>query len=127
MGGRGSASGISDKGKKYGTEFSTLLKISNIKFVKYNDSESAKTPMETRTKGRIYVTVNSQNELKTITYYDNDGKRNKSIDLTHEHNGKRPHVHKGYEHSESGTSGLSPKEREMVDFVYKAWYNKRGK
>lgn len=31
---------MSDKGKKYGTEFSSLLKISNIKFVKYNDSKS---------------------------------------------------------------------------------------
>ena len=53
MGGRGAASGISDKGKKYGTEFSSLLKVSNVKFVRYNESNNAKDPLETMTKGRI--------------------------------------------------------------------------
>lgn len=127
MGGRGAASGISNDGKAYGTEFSTLLKVGNIKFVKYNDSNSSKTPMETMTKGRVYVTVNKDNVLKTITYYDNEGKRRKSIDLTHKHDGKQPHTHKGYEHAEYGTSGLSAKEKALVDFVYRAWYNKNGR
>lgn len=127
MGGRGSASGISDSGKVYGTEFKTLLKVSNIKFVKYNNSTSAKTPQETMTQGRIYVTVNSQNELKTITYYDNSGKRKKSIDLTHPHEGKEPHTHYGYVHSENGTTGLTTEEKRIVEFVRKVWYNKRSK
>lgn len=41
MGGRGSSSGISASGKKYGTQYKTLLKDGNIKFVsKFNrDSE----------------------------------------------------------------------------------------
>lgn len=82
MGGRGSSSGISDKGKVYGTEYSTLYQSGNIKFVRYNDSASAKTPMETMTKGRVYVTINEQNNLKSITYYDKHNKRFKQIDVS---------------------------------------------
>ena len=85
MGSRGARSGISDVGKEYGTEYDTILKYQNIKFVKYKDSKSAKSPMETMSKGRIYVTVNGQNELVYITYYDSDGKRKRQIDLNHYH------------------------------------------
>ena len=127
MGGRGAASGISDKGKVYGSEYTSLLTVGNIKFVKYNDSTSAKAPQETMTQGRVYVTVNNKNKLTTITYYDNNGKRTKSIDLNHAHDRKKPHTHYGYEHSEYGTTGLTTKERNLVDFVYKAWYNNYGK
>lgn len=101
-----------------------MLKTGNIKFVRYNDSKSAKTPQETMTKGRVYVTVNANNDLTAITYYDANGKRRKTIDLNHKHNGKQPHVHHGYNHAEKGTTGLSPKEIALVDFVRKMWYNK---
>lgn len=127
MGGRGAASGISDNGKVYGSEYTSLLTVGNIKFVKYNDSKSAKAPQETMTKGRVYVTVNNKNELTTITYYNNDGKRTKSIDLNHEHNGKKPHTHHGYEHDEYGTTRPTSKEKNLIDFVKKAWYNNYGK
>ena len=60
MGGRGSASGVSDKGKRYGTEYTTILQSGNIKFVRTN-SGSATPPLETMTKGRIYVTLNYDN------------------------------------------------------------------
>lgn len=124
MGGRGASSGISNKGKKYGTEFSSLLKSGNIKFVRYNDSTSAKTPQETMTKGRVYVTVNSQNELKSITYYDHENKRFKQVDMDHDHNSiKGIHTHWGYNHSENGTTRPSTEERTMVDTVRKLWYN----
>lgn len=107
MGGRGASLGISVKGKKYGTEFKTLLNVGNIKFVKHNDSAASKTPMETMSKGRVYVTVNNKDELKSITFYDNNNKRYKQIDLTgkaHAINGKYvlPHVHMGYTHNEYG-------------------------
>ena len=127
MGGRGSSSGISTKGKIYGTEYTTLLTEGNIKFVRYNDSTAAKTPQETKTKGRVYVTINEKNKPVSITYYTDEGKRKKSIDLSHSHDGKRPHTHYGYEHDEGGTTGLSAKEKAMVDFVLKAWYNKQSK
>ena len=127
MGGRGAASGISAKGKLYGSEYTSLLTVGNIKFVRYNDSKSAKTPQETMTKGRVYVTINEKNKPVSITYYGDDGKRKKSIDLTHAHDGKRPHTHYGYEHDEGGTTGLSAKEKEMVAFVLKTWYNHQSK
>ena len=128
MGGRGASSGVSVSGKRYGTEFSTLYKSGNIKFVRYNDSTATKSPMETMTKGRVYVTVNSRNELKSITYFDKNNKRNKQVDISgkpHLINGKYiiPHTHKGYEHNEKGNYALSPKEQKMLDRVIKTWYN----
>ncbi len=127
MGGRGASSGISAKGKVYGSEYSTLLQVGNIKFVRYNDSTAAKTPQETMTKGRVYATVNEKNKPVSITYYSDDGMRRKQIDLTHYHEGKKPHVHHGYNHDEQGTTGLSPKEIAMVDLILKTWYNKQRK
>lgn len=123
---------MSDKGKMYGMEFSSLLKTSNVKFVKYNDSKSAKTPQETMTKGRVYVTVNDKDELSSITYYDTGGKRTKSIDLLHSHNDiKGNHTHHGYIHSENdsakGAAKLTTKEKKMVEFVKKTWLNRHRK
>lgn len=127
MGGRGAASGISDNGKVYGSEYTSLLTVGNIKFVKYNDSTSAKAPQETMTKGRVYVTV-KDDKPKAITYYDNkNGKRTKSIDLDKEHKGMKPHTHEGYNHDEFGTRNLTDKERRLVDFINKAWYNRHSK
>ena len=54
MGSRGASSGISIKGKIYGTEYTTLLQHDNIKFVRYNHSTQATAPMETMVQGRIY-------------------------------------------------------------------------
>lgn len=99
MGGRGASSGMSRSGKPYGTEYKTVYQSGNIKFVKSN-TNSAKTPMETMTKGRIYVTVNNKDNLVSITYYDNENKRTKQIDLTHSHNDINPHTHHGYLHNE---------------------------
>lgn len=131
MGGRGASSGIADNGKKYGTEYETLYKISNIKFVRYKDSNSAKAPMETMTKGRIYVTVNERNELSNITYYNNDNKRKKQIDLLHIHKEMKPHTHHGYFHNENdgvkGATRVTKAEQKMIDTVIDIWYNKSDK
>ena len=131
MGGRGARFGTSVSGKPYRTEYSTVLASGNIKFVKYNDSTAATAPMETMTKGRVYVTVNSQDELFAITYYDKNNQRYKQIDLTRPHimdgHSVLPHVHKGYEHAEKGTRELSEKEQKMVDRVKRIWYNHVGR
>lgn len=127
MGGRGASSGISDKGKPYGSEYKTLLKSSNIKFVRYNDSIAAKAPMETMTKGRVYVTVNAKDELANIVYMDNNNKRKKTIDLLHEHDGASPHTHEGYVHDENGTHNPTTEEKKMVERVKKIWYNRKRK
>ena len=132
IGGRGASSGISNKGKPYGSEYTTLYQSGNIKFVRYNDTKSAKTPMETMTKGRIYATINELGKVLAITYYDKDNKRYKQIDVygkAHMINGKPelPHTHKGYFHNEHGDAVVSPKEKKMIDRILEIWDNRKGK
>ena len=99
----------------------------NIKFVQYNDSGSAKPPMETMTNGRVYATVNAKNEIKNITYYDKHDKRYKQVDMGHTHAVKGvqtdPHTHKGYKHDEKGTFNVRKKEANMIERVLKTWYH----
>lgn len=126
MGGRGSSSGVSVKGKKYGTEYKSLLKSGNIKFVQINEG-SVTAPMETMTRGRVYVTLtNGDNPTpKFISYYDNENKRVKQIDLDKPHKGVSPHTHHGYEHNEldssKGFANLTVEERKIVERVYEVW------
>ena len=131
MGGRGSSSGVSVKGKAYGTEYTTLHESGNIKFVRYNDSNSSKTPIETMTNRRVYVTIDNRDNISAITYYDEENKRSKQIDLMHPHKNMIPHTHHGYLHNENdgakGAANLTPKEKRMVESVTDKWYNKRGK
>lgn len=131
MGGRGASSGISDKGKKYGSEYTTLYESGNIKFVRYNDSSSAKTPQETMTRGRVYATVNDKNKVVSISYYDNPNKRRKQIDLEKVHKGMLPHTHHGYEHNEGdsskGAAKPTNKEKRMIERVRTIWYNNLSK
>lgn len=130
MGGRGSSSGMSKKGKKYGTEYETLYQSGNIKFVRYNEG-AATAPFETMTKGRVYVTVSKDNKLKSITYHDKNNKRYKQVDIGHPHKVDGvptiPHTHKGYEHDEKGTYSTSPRESKMIERVVSTWYNYIGK
>lgn len=132
MGGRGASSGISAKGKRYGTEYTTLLTKGNIKFIKYNDSKSAKTPMETMTNGRIYVTIGRDGKPKAINTYDEAGKRNKQIDISgkpHKIGGEYtlPHVHIGYLHDEGGTIKITTDDKKLIDRVLKEWDNHKRK
>lgn len=126
MGGRGASSGISNNGKKYGTEYTTLYQSGNIKFIRINEGSST-APMETMTKGRVYVNVNAKNDLNNITYYDNMNKRVKQIDLLHKHMGVSPHTHHGYEHrendTEKGFANVTDREKQMIERVKKLWKN----
>lgn len=131
MGGRGASSGISKQGKKYGTEYKTLLTKGRVKYVTPT-SGSVNTPMETRSKGRIYATVNKHGNIKAVTFYDRKNKRRRQIDLSgnpHRVNGKPiiPHVHKGYIHNERGDRDLSRKERKLVDKIKKTWDNRNNR
>ena len=45
VGGRGASSGISDSGKRYGTEYKTIAQFGNVKVIHSNDG-GAKAPME---------------------------------------------------------------------------------
>lgn len=129
MGGRGASSGMSDHGNRYGSQYKTLLRTGNIKFVQKN-SRISETLMETMTKGRVYVTVGG-NDLLQIIYFDQRSRRNKTIDLSHTHDGKRPHTHHGYNHNENdsakGYATLTIEEKKMVERVRKIWYNRHSK
>lgn len=48
---------MSDKDHKYGTDYKSLLKVGNIKFLTKNRVD-AETLMETMTPNRVYVMVN---------------------------------------------------------------------
>ena len=125
MGGRGSSSGISDKGKVYGTEYSSVYESGNIKFLVIN-SGNPTAPMETMTNGRVYVTLGSNGKPKFISYYDKHNKRFKQIDIEgpmHIIDGKKelPHTHRGYEHDEKGTRVPTPKEKKLIERVKRAW------
>jgi hypothetical protein len=133
MGGRGASSGVSDKGKPYGSEYTTLYQSGNIKFIQSN-SGNATAPFETMTKGRVYVTINNSGEPKYITYHDKHNGRFKQIDISGPSHKvkqkgkiitlKTPHTHKGYIHGEKGTFILSQKESKMVDRVLKICHNR---
>lgn len=126
MGGRGASSGISIKKKVYGTEYRRVLKKGNIKFVKYNDASSAKTPMETMTKGRVYALTGGDDLIK-IVYFDKENKHVKEINFGHKHAGLDPHVHHGYFHNENdgkkGATRLTKEEKKMVESVKKVWHD----
>lgn len=126
MGGRGASSGVSHNGKAYETEYKTVLQSGNIKFVRYNDSVTAKSPMETMIAGRIYVTVDRDNAPKYITMYDENGKRYKQIDVTgkpHMIDGEPviPHVHYGYEHDEHGSGRTTAEDDALIERVNNIW------
>lgn len=131
MGGRGARLGkyyLGGKWHTYGDEYETVLKSGNIKFVQRKDGKATTAPMETMTKGRIYVTINSNHFVPAhITYYDKENKRFKQIDITHPHNGLKPHVHHGYEHNENdrkeGATSLNYAERKIYDKVMELWHN----
>lgn len=131
MGGRGASGGgrylKNGTYLPYGSEYKTVYQSGNIKFVK-PVSGSASAPLETMTKGRVYVTLGTDGKPRYISYYDKHNKKHKQIDINgiaHTINGKKelPHTHKGYLHNEKGDYILSQKETKMVERVRKTWYN----
>lgn len=130
MGGCGASSGMYTwRGKVhiYGDEYHSIMQWRNVKFVKINEGATT-APMETMTKGRIYVTVGKNDTLKSISWYSKDGKRRKQIDLTHAHkiDGKRerPHVHLGYKHDEGGNRTLTLGELHLARKIERVWANR---
>lgn len=128
MGGRGASSGISDTGKRYGTEYTTLAQFGNVKVIRANEG-AAKAPMETMTPGRIYATVDKFNDIKYITFHDTEREKGRQIDVKgRTHAGALPHTHYGYEHDEYGTyPGMSGKDERIVNSVLQQWERKRKK
>lgn len=130
MGSNGASSGIARNGMRYGTEFSTVYQSDEIKFVRANRN-MATAPMETMTDGRVYVSVNRSDRIKSIVFFDENHRRYKTIDVDHTHfvNGRaeRPHTHYGYFHDENGSAALSAEEAAIVDRVRRMWHNWKGR
>jgi len=132
MGGRGSKSGISDKGIRYGQEYHCLFEIKNIKFIERNKGATS-APLETQTSNRIYVTINKEDQsIQYISFYK-DGYKYKTIDVgKHDHwikdekTGERIylgkiHKHLGRNHDENGSDFLSDSEKNFVKQVTRIW------
>lgn len=128
MGGRGSSSGISDKGKKYGTEYQTVAQFGGIKVIRTPDGQ-ARSPQETMANGRVYAVLDKFNDIKYIVFYDNEKERVKQIDIKGKmHEDKIPHTHYGYEHDEYGTyPGVTDRDKKIVDKVLQSWDHRRKK
>lgn len=130
MGGRGAASGMSvDKHgnpkNKYGTQYNTLLKAGNIKFVS-KVSRQSEALMETMTAGRVYVEVGGKDLLRIISF-DEKNKRNRVIERD-KRTGKW-HVHNGYFHAEKGTSQHEPlndDDKKLLAKAQRVWHNHQG-
>lgn len=132
MGGRGASSGMSHYERKngtivenpYGSQYRMVHKSGNIKFVKPTDNNEEEL-LETMTRGRVYALINSKGNIKSITYFDNENKRNRVVEIDHGHAGLKEHAHRGYERpKKSGkTYATKPtvKELEMIDRVKKIW------
>jgi hypothetical protein len=125
MGGSGASLGTAKQ--PYGTEYTTVYEQGNIKYLTRNQGD-ASAPLETQTKGRVYVTINSADEPAFISYYDKANLRYKTIDLRHYHvvDGKplKPHTAFGYHHN-GLVRAPTTKEQKMVERVLKTWQNRK--
>ena len=130
MGSRGSRSGVSDKGTTYGKEYKTLFTVDNIKFVQPTKPGSTPVPLETMSAGknRVYALVNNRGVLKSIVFYDKQGKKRRQIDLTHDHDRGNPHVHIGYDiQHDRKHIPLTTSDKAYVAKVTRIWREENGK
>ena len=122
MGGRGASSGISDKGKPYGSQYHTVLEHGNIKFVT-NNIKNYEPLMETMTQGRTYVQVGGDDIIR-IAFMDENNKRCKVIEKDKKK--QAWHVHHGYFHteeSERAHEALSQEDKVFLEKVSRIWHN----
>lgn len=123
MGGRGSSSGMSDKGRPYGSQYHSLYEYKNVKFVS-NIGKNYEPLMETRTEGRVYVQVGGNDTIR-IVFMDGQNKRNKVIEQ--DKRSKEWHVHHGYFHTENSEKEhepLSAQDRQYLEKIKRIWHNR---
>lgn len=124
FGGRGASSGISDKGRVYGSQYETVLEHENMKFVT-NIGKNYEPLMETMTDGRTYVQVGGEDILR-IVQMGQDNRRNKVIE--YDKKKKQWHVHHGYLHAEDSEKlhdSLSRADEKLLEKVNRIWHNRR--
>lgn len=127
MGGRGARFGRNKNGD-YGSEYKCVAQMSNVKILK-SKTGSNNAPTDTMTKGRVYATLDKQNDIKWITFYDYTGKRYLQIDIKgKDHNGLGlPHRHHGYNHDEYGIpdNRLTDAQNRKIDEILNFWGRRR--
>lgn len=126
MGSNGAASGIDPyigrggKPTTYGSEFTTVHQSGNIKFIHVTDlSEEPRPPLDTRSPDRVYGVLDKKGRVAYIVSYDQQGHRDRQIDLLHTHEGMMPHTHTGYYHNPG--QALSDADSKLIQRVTEAW------
>ena len=144
MGGRGAASGayrLHGKDLKYGDEYRTLLTYGNVKYVQIKNG-STTAPLETmpdkerKPKGRVYATIDGGMNVKFITFYDENGKKRKQLDLSGKKHHKMidgrnvdlgfPHSHEGYDHPEEKSRFATGGEKRFARLIVDRWRKHNG-
>lgn len=75
--------------------YKTLMRYNNVRFVMLKDKsvQNVKLPEMSSSRWAVYTTLGTDGEIKSINFYNGSRKRYKDIDLSHYHDGMRPHVH----------------------------------
>lgn len=125
--GHGKQSGREESNEIIKRDYEMVAQFGNIKVVRSLDGRTV-APLVTATKGRIYATLDGDNNIKYITFYDAEGEKTRQIDVAgRPHNGiKTPHIHEGYDH-DLGTKGISGegKNKDILEKTLQAWSRKR--
>ena len=104
----------------YGSEFKTLMVDGNVKFITVrNPNESVRTPSETRSPGRVYVSITEKGKVQSVTTYDQTGKKATQIDIWHPHGGLQPHAHDRDNHTTARP--LTQHEELLLKYALKKW------
>ena len=102
MGGRGAGLNVNNylgwsHERRIGS-YETIHADGNIKFLMQKDSGRTSTPIFSNTEGRIYVTINPQGRIASITQYDSNHKQIVSIHEPHSgHSVQEVHMHSSIE------------------------------
>lgn len=75
--------------------YKTIMRYNNTRFVMLKDKakKNVKLPAMSNSKWAVYAALGADGDIKSISFYNESRKKYKEIDLSHFHNGMKPHVH----------------------------------
>ena len=76
--------------KRY--DYHTIMRCNNIRFVVQNKGKNVKVPEMSNSPWAVYVTLASNGNIKTVSFYNGSRKQYKAIDIA-DHHGLGTHVH----------------------------------
>ncbi|WP_276781257.1 hypothetical protein [Treponema succinifaciens] len=96
--------------------YKTLMRYNNTRFVMLKDKakKNVKLPAMSNSKWAVYAALGADGDKKSISFYNESRKKYKEIDLSHFHNGMKPHVYIIDPDAKNMRSGIAraPTERE---------------